>query len=152
VDPGLLMWLQTEGGLSAKEVGAGIEHQAGLLGLSEKSDDLREVLAGLDAGDEQCRLAYAVYVYRLAGEIARMAGALGGLDAIAFTGGVGEHSGPLRAAVAARLGWLGVVLDAESNESPDGVISPPGAAVGLCVIPSREDLTMAAQARAVLKR
>jgi acetate kinase len=81
-----------------------------------------------------------------------MAGALGGLDAIAFTGGVGEHSGPLRAAVAARLGWLGVVLDAESNESPDGVISPPGAAVGLCVIPSREDLTMAAQARAVLKR
>jgi acetate kinase len=152
VDPGLLMWLQTEGGLSANQVGAGIEHQAGLLGLSEKSGDLREVLAGLDAGDEQCRLAFAVYVYRLAGEIARMAGALRGLDAIAFTGGVGEHSAPLRAAVAAGLGWLGVVLDAESNESPDGVISPPDAAVGLCVIPSREDLTMAAQARAVLKR
>jgi acetate kinase len=152
VDPGLLMWLQTEGGLSAKQVGAGIEHQAGLLGLSEKSGDLREVLAGLDAGAEQCRLAFAVYVYRLAAEIARMAGALRGLDAIAFTGGVGEHSAPLRAAVAARLGWLGVVLDAESNESPDGVISPPDAAVGLCVIPSREDVTMAAQARAVLKR
>ncbi|HEY0691429.1 MAG TPA: acetate/propionate family kinase [Kribbella sp.] len=152
VDPGLLMWLQTEGGLSATQVGAGIEHQAGLLGLSEKSGDLREVLAGLDAGDERCRLAFAVYVYRLAGEIARMAAALGGLDAIAFTGGVGEHSVPLRAAVTARLGWLGVVLDAESNESADGVISPPRAAVGLVVIPSREDVTMAAQARAVLKR
>jgi acetate kinase len=151
VDPGLLMWLQTEGGLSATQVGAGIEHQAGLLGLSEKSGDLREVLAGLDAGDEHCQLAFAVYVYRLAGEVARMAGALRGLDAIAFTGGVGEHSAPLRAAVAARLGWLGVVLDAESNESA-GVISPPRAAVGLVVIPSREDVTMAAQARAVLKR
>jgi acetate kinase len=152
VDPGLLMWLQTEGGLSADQVNAGIEHHAGLLGLSEKSGDLREILSGLDAGDEHCQLAFAVYVYRLAGEVARMAGALRGLDAIAFTGGVGEHSAPLRAAVAARLGWLGVVLDTESNESPDGVISPADTAVGLCVIPSREDVTMAAQARAVLKR
>lgn len=148
VDPGLLMWLQTTGGLTAEEISEGIEHQAGLLGLSEKSGDLREVLAGLES--ESCRLAYGVYVQRMVGEIARMAASLGGLDAIAFTGGVGEHSAPLRAAVCRRLGLLGVVLDAESNERSSPVISAPGADAGLCVIPSREDLTMAAQARTVL--
>lgn len=97
------------------------------------------------------RVVHDVYVYRLAGEITRMAAALGGVDSIAFTGGVGEHSAPLRSAVCARLGWLGVVLDARSNEAPAEAISAPDAAVGLCVIPSREDLTMAAQARAVLR-
>jgi acetate kinase len=152
VDPGLLVWLQTQGGLTADEVGEGIEHQAGLLGLSEKSGDLREVLAGLDGGDDRCRLAFDVYVHRMAGEIARMSAALGGLDAIAFTGGVGEHSARLRAAVCARLAWTGGVLDAVSNESSDEVISVPGAAVGVCVIESREDLTMATQARSLLRR
>lgn len=149
VDPGLLLWLQTTGGLTAEEISDGLEHQAGLFGLSEKSGDLREVLAGMDG--EACRLAYGVYVHRLVGELARMAAALGGLDAIAFTGGVGENSAPLRAAVCRRLGWLGVVLDAESNERSAPVISAPGAPVGIGVIPSREDLTMAAQARAVLR-
>jgi acetate kinase len=151
VDPGLLVWLQTQGGLTADEVGQGIEHQSGLLGLSEKSGDLREVLAGLDGGDDRCRLAFDVYVHRMAGEIARMTAALGGLDAIAFTGGVGEHSARLRAAVCARLAWLGVVLDAGSNESSDEVISASGATVGACVIESREDLTMATQARSLLR-
>jgi acetate kinase len=150
VDPGLMLWLQTEGELTAAEVSEGISHQSGLLGLSEKSSDLREVLAGLESGDERCRLAFDVYVYRLAGQIAQMAAALGGLDAIAFTGGVGEHSAPLRAAAGARLGWLGVVLDAKSNESAEGVVSASDAAVSVCVIPSREDLTMSAQARELL--
>ncbi|WP_112238288.1 acetate/propionate family kinase [Kribbella monticola] len=150
VDPGLLLWLQTSGGLAAEEIADALEHSSGLLALSSRSGDLREVLAGVEHGDETCRLAYDVYVHRLVGEIARMAAALGGVDALVFTGGVGEHSAPLRAAVARRLDWLGIVLDAESNESSAPVISAPGAPIALCVIESREDLTMAAQAREVL--
>jgi acetate kinase len=149
VDPGLLLWLQTSGGLDAVEIGEALEHDAGLLGLSERSGDLREVLAGLEKGDEACRLAYEVYVHRLVGEITRMAAALGGLDAIAFTGGVGEHSAPLRAAVTRQLEWLGVVIDAEANESSASVISAPRG-VDVCVVEAREDLTMAAQARELL--
>jgi len=148
VDPGLLMWLQTEGGLTAEEISEALEHRSGLLGLSEKSGDLREVLGGLES--ESNRLAYEVYVYRMAGELARMAAALGGVDAIAFTGGVGEHSAPLRAAVSRRLSWLGVHLDHEHNETTAPIISAPGAPVTVAVIPSREDLTMATQARALL--
>jgi acetate kinase len=150
VDPGLLLWLQTSGGLGAAELNEALEHKSGLLGLSGRSGDLREVLAGVEDGDAACRLAYEVYVHRLVGEITRMAAALDGLDAIAFTGGVGEHSAPLRSAVIRRLGWLGVVIDAEANESSAPVISAPGNEIALCVLAAREDVTMAAQARAVL--
>jgi acetate kinase len=149
VDPGLLLWLQTSGGLTADEIGEALEHRSGLLALSGRSGDLREVLAGLENGDETCRLAYEAYVHRLVGEIARMTAALGGLDALAFTGGVGEHSVPLRAAVIRQLDWLGITLDAEGNESSAAVISAPGG-VAACVVEAREDLTMSAQARELL--
>jgi acetate kinase len=149
VDPGLLLWLQTSGGLSAEEIGEALEHRSGLLALSERSGDLREVMAGSEEGEVNCRLAYEAYVHRLVGEIARMTAALGGLDAIAFTGGVGEHSAPLRAAVSRELDWLGLTLDAEGNESASPVISAPGG-VAACVIEAREDLTMASQARELL--
>ncbi len=149
VDPGLLLWLQTSGGLSADEIGDALEHRSGLLALSRRSGDLREVVAGLEGGDADCRLAYEAYVHRLVGEIARMTAALGGLDALAFTGGVGEHSAPLRAAVIRELDWLGITLDAESNESSAPVISAAGG-VAACVLEAREDLTMAAQTRELL--
>jgi acetate kinase len=97
------------------------------------------------------RKRFGLYLHRLVGEIARMVAALGGADAIAFTGGVGEHSAPLRAAVMRRLEWLGVVVDAEANESSASVISAPDSGIATCVIEAREDLTMAAQARAVLR-
>jgi len=152
VDPGLLVWLQTGGGLTAGEIGDGIEHQAGLLGLSERSGDIREILAGRAGGDERCRLAFDVYVHRLTGEITRMAAALGGLDAIVFTGGVGEHSAQVRAAVCNRLAWLGLELHAEGNDQlvPDSIVSTPTSVIRVCVVTSREDLAMAAQARSLL--
>jgi acetate kinase len=149
VDPGLLVWLLTEGGLSAGEVGDALEHRSGLLGLSGRSGDLREVLA---TDDEAARLAFDVYVHRLAGEISRMAAALRGLDAITFTGGVGEHSAVVRQAVADRLGWLGIRLDPHRNTDaePDSVISAMPATVVASVVTSREDLEMARQATDLL--
>jgi acetate kinase len=149
VDPGLLLWLQTSAGLSAEEIGEALEQRSGLLALSGRSGDLREVVAGLEQGDAGCRLAYEAYLHRLVGEIARMTAALGGLDALAFTGGAGQHSAPVRAAVIRELGWLGLTLDAEANETSAAVISAPGG-VAACVLEAREDLTMSAQTRELL--
>lgn len=151
VDPGLLVWLLTEGGLSAEELGDGLVHRSGVLGLAG-TDDLRRVVESRGT-DQRAALAFDVYVDRLAGEIARMVVALGGLDAITFTGRVGERSAPVRAATVDRLAFLGIRIDAAGNESaePDIVISPPDAAVAACVVESREDLSMAAEARALLQ-
>ncbi|GAA1699180.1 acetate/propionate family kinase [Kribbella yunnanensis] len=149
VDPGLLLWLQTTGGLKADEIADALEHESGLLGLTG-SGDLEEILAGLH-GDRN-RLGYDVYLHRLVGEIARMVAALGGVDALVFTGGVGEHSAPVRAAACRALDWLGIVLDAEANETGAHLITATGSPVRAYVVPAREDLTMAAQARQLLDR
>jgi acetate kinase len=148
VDPGLLLWLQTVGELTVDELGDALEHRSGLLGLTDKTGDLREILA--DRDNDANRLAYAVYLHRLTGEVARMAAALHGIDALVFTGGAGEHSTRLRADACRQLGWMGVVLDPEANENGGQVISTPDSPVAAYVVPAREDLTMARQARAVL--
>jgi len=151
VDPGLLLWVQRHGGLDADATEQALETRSGLLALSERSADLREVLAGVDAGDERCRLAVDVYVHRLAAGVAAMAAALGGLDGLAFTAGVGEGSPRLRALAAQRLAFLGVELDPAANDAAaqDAVISPSDARVTTLVIGAREDLEIARQVRAL---
>ncbi|MEV5967661.1 acetate/propionate family kinase [Kribbella sp. NPDC051952] len=149
VDPGLLLWLQTNGGLTAEELGDALEHRSGLRGLTDKIGDLAEIVEASDQAAN--RLAYDVYIHRLTGEIARMVAALGGLDALVFTGGVGEHSAPVRAATCRALAWLGLVLDAKSNETAEPVITAPDSPVTAYVLPAREDLAMAAQARRLLE-
>ena len=129
VDPGLVLWLQRQGGLSTDEVEHGLEHESGLLGLAG-SGDLREVLAAADGGDENASLAYAVMVHRLRASIAAMAAALGRLDGLVFTGGAGEKSERLRADACRDLLVLG---DARIE-----------------VVEAREDLEMARQARELL--
>ena len=152
VDPGLVIWLLLQGGLRADEVGDALEHRSGLLALSETSADMRDVVEARDRGDSRAELAFDTYVHRLTGEIARMVAALNGVDAITFTGGVGEHSVAVRYETCARLSWLGVRLDPDRNESvePDAVLSTRPSTVDVCVVTSREDLEMARQARELL--
>jgi len=152
VDPGLLTWLLTDGRLTVAEVAAGLEHSAGLAGLSGlPSGDVLDVQRAAAAGDQAARLALEVYVHRLRREIAAMTAALGGLDVLLFTGGIGEHNDAVRSAAAAGLGYLGVRLDpARNRASADAEISHPEAAVRSFVITAREDLEMAAQTRALL--
>lgn len=144
VDPGLVLWL-LDGRLTLGEGADGLEHRSGLAGLAG-SGDLRDVLAGGH------RDALDVYVHRLAREAAGMVAALGRLDALVFTGGVGEHSPEVRAATVARLAFLGVALDQAANEScrPDADLTAPGATASVLVAASREDLEIARQVRAVL--
>jgi len=141
VDPGLVLWLQTQGGMTAAEVADGLERKSGLAGLSGTSGDLREIPAG--------SLAVDVYVHRLRREIVGMVAALGGIDVLVFTGGVGEHQPAIRAAAATGLAFLGIALDVEANAAStgDGEISSDGAAVRTVVVTSREDVEIARQVR-----
>jgi acetate kinase len=148
VDPGLLLWLLREGSMSAAELETGIEHRSGLLGLSGTAD-MRVLLA---RDDDRARTALAVYLHRLRAAIASMAAAMDGLDALAFTGRVGERAPSIRAATVAHLGFLGVDLDEAQNATgtPDVDVSAPGSAARVLVIEAREDAEIARQVRELL--
>jgi acetate kinase len=151
VDPGLVLWLVRREGLSGDDVSEALERHSGLLGLAG-TEDMREVLAACRRGEPDARLALDVYVHRLAAGVASMVAALGGLDVLLFTGGVGEHAAEVRAAAAERLGFLGVGVDAAANADArrDADVSAPGAGVRTLVITAREDLEIARQVRRVL--
>jgi acetate kinase len=148
VDPGLVLWLQQHEGLDAATIAEALEHDSGLKGLSGTAD-LREVLSRDDA---DATLALEAYMHRLCAGVAAMAAALGGLDALVFTGGVGEHAPEVRRRAAEGLAFLGVAIDPTKNADaePDLEIGAPGAAVATHVVAAREDREIARQVRAVL--
>jgi acetate kinase len=148
VDPGALLYLLRHH-LSVDELDRALEHESGLAGLSGLSGDVRELEAS-DAAASQ--LALAVFTYRVAKAVAAMGVALGGLDALVFTAGVGEHSAFVRKEVCARLGFLGIELDAGANASvrPDATVSTGESTVRVVVVEAREDLVAARAAREVL--
>jgi acetate kinase len=152
VDPGLLLWLIQHEGVPAGEVAEVLERRSGLTGLAGTAD-MREVLARAEDGHEAAGLALAVYVHRLRASIAAMTAALGGLDALVFTGGVGERAAAVRGATVSGLGFLGAELDAARNEAAgdeDADLSPPAARAHVLLVHAREDLEIARQVRATL--
>jgi acetate kinase len=153
IDPGLLLWLLEHTGMSEHDLADALEHESGLLGLAGTAD-MRVVLARAGEGDAPAALALEVYLHRLRAGIGAMAAALGGLDALVFTGGVGEHAPAIRARALDGLGFLGLAIDASRNRAPEGDadVSFDGAAARTLVIAAREDLEIAREARAVLAR
>lgn len=153
VDPGLVLWLQRRGGLSAEQVEHGLDREAGLLGLSGTSAGMREVVSAAEAGDARAGLALDVYVHRLVRSVGAMTASAGGIDALVFTGGVGENAALVRRRCCTALGHLGVVLDDDRNGviGGEGVVSAAGSAVAVAVVTAREDLQIAAEVRAVLR-
>lgn len=151
IDPGLLLWVQRRGDVGAEEMEQELEREAGLFGLSGHSD-MREILAGIDAGDRGCQLALDVYLHHLVAAVAAMAAAMGGIDALVFTGGVGEHAPRVRADSCEALAFLGIVLDQKANAktNSDGLLTRQGAGAAVVVVTAREDLEIAAQVRATL--
>jgi len=149
VDPGLILWLQEHAGTPAQELAATLEYRSGLMGLAG-TPDMREVIARAAAGDQDAILGFDTYIHRLRAGIASMAAAMNGLDALAFTGGVGENSPEVRAAAGAGLTFLGVAIEPAPNEQPTGdeIISAGGPAITL--VKAREDLEIAHQVRGVL--
>jgi len=141
IDPGVLFYLMRAEGLSGEEVDRLVNEESGLLGLAGLgTHDMRDILAAAERGEERPRLALAVYTYRIRKYIGAYAAALGGLDAVVFTAGVGENSGLIRQMVCEGLGFLGLELDPEANERNDTVITTPDSPVAVLVIPTDEEV------------
>lgn len=153
VDPGLVLWLQQEVGLSVDEVADALEERSGLLGLAG-TKDMAAVLAAAGRGEQRACLALEVYLHRLAAGVASMAAALGGLDVLVFTGGVGERSAEVRARAVDRLAFLGVQVDGAANADARGDVdvSAPHAPASTLVVAAREDVEIARGVRAALGR
>ena len=153
VDPGLVLWLEEHAGMPPAELASTLEHRSGLLGLAGTAD-MREVLAASAVGEKSARLALDVYVHRVRAGVASMAAAMGGVDAVVFTGGVGENAPEVRRLVAEGLSFLGLQVDSEHNEASSPVdrdISSRDAPVRALVVAAREDLEIARQVRSVLR-
>jgi acetate kinase len=148
VDPGLLLHLLASG-ISRDELAAGLNQRSGLLGMTGLTG-LREVERAARAGEERAQLALDVLVRGVSGAVAAMTTALGGLGALVFSAGAGEHSPLLRADVCARLGHLGVALDAAANERGDERIDATAAPVAVLVVPAGEEIVVARQTQRLL--
>ena len=150
IDPGLVLFLLRQGFANLDELERCLQHESGLLALSELSPHVHELEAAEAAGDEKARLALAIYARRIAQRIAAAAVALDGLDAIVFTGGAGERSPRLRARVCAQLGFLGVELDEAANAGGESEVGAPDAPVRVVVVQSREDVVIARAVRELI--
>ena len=145
VDPGALLWVARQDGMTPGAMDADLSRRSGLLGLSGASGEMRAVLEAADGGDPNSRTALDVYLHRLRAGVAAMAAAMGGLDALVFTGGVGENAAPIRERCCRGLGFLGVELDEAANRtaSPDAdVTARGGRKVSVLVVKAREDLAI----------
>jgi acetate kinase len=145
VDPGILTYLMRQGKLKAQGIDDLLNQESGLLGVSGISSDMREVEAAIQQGHVRAKLAFDIYVHRLQAGIGAMAAVLGGIDALVFTGGVGEHSVEMRNATCSQLGFLGVRLDlgANAHRTADQDIATADSPVRVLVIRAQEDWAIA---------
>ncbi len=148
IDPGVLLYLITEKGMSPEALEALLYRESGLKGMSGISNDMRE----LERSDApSAALAIDYFVYRIGLNAGMLAAALGGLDAFVFTAGIGENSTNIRARVAEKLSWLGVAFDPRANAERKSLISQPESRVGLYVVPTDEELMVARHTLSLLK-
>ena len=151
VDPGALLYLERHAGISEPELTDALDRSGGLLALAG-TGDMREILKRIEDGDDHAELAFDVYIHRLRALIASMAAAMNGLEALVFTGGVGENAAPVRAAAVGGLRFLGLEIDPalNSNAGADANIAASGAAVPTLVVKARESVEVAREVRRVL--
>jgi len=147
LDPGVVLYLMQERRLSAKDIETLLYKKSGLLGISGVSNDMRDLL---ESKAPRARLAVDYFVFRVARETAALASALGGIDGVVFTAGIGERSVEIRRRVCEGLAWLGVELDAAANERGGPRISRAGSRGSARVVPTHEELMIARHARELL--
>jgi acetate kinase len=140
LDPGVVLYLMQEKGMTATEVSDLLYNQSGLFGVSGVSDDMRTLLASTDPHAAQ---AVALFVYRISRELGSLAAALGGLDALVFTAGIGEHAPEIRRRVCEEAAWFGVHFDKQANAAGGPRLTITGSKASAWVIPTDEDLMIA---------
>lgn len=148
VDPGVLFYLMHEKGMTSVEVENMLYRESGLLGISEISNDMRTLL---DSHDPRARAAIEQFVYRAALEVGALAAALEGIDALIFTGGIGEHAQPVRTMICEKLAWLGIELDPDANAGNAARISAAASRVSVCIIPTDEEMVIARHTHRLLQ-
>jgi acetate kinase len=151
LDPGVIVYLLREKGMTPDEVNRLINHRAGLLGISGISADMRDLL-DREVVHGEAALAVEIFCYQARKFIGALAAALGGVDTLVFTGGIGEHSSAIRSRICASLGFLGVRLDPDSNEKSSAVISARDSRVTVRVLETNEELMIARHTRDMLER
>jgi acetate kinase len=149
IDPGVVLYLQQDKGLSAAEVYDLLYRKSGLLGLSGVSHDMRLLEA---SGHPHARQAIDYFVYRARRELGAMAAVLGGIDLVAFTGGIGENSATIRARICSGMDWLGIRLDEAANRSGATAIAARESAVAVYVVATDEERVIARHTHALLER
>jgi acetate kinase len=147
LDPGVVLYLMQEKGMTAAEVSDLLYNESGLFGVSGVSDDMRVLLASENSSAKE---AVALFVYRIGRELGSMAAALGGIDALVFTAGIGEHAAEIRRRVCDGATWLGVELNQSVNLSGGASITRTGSRTSAWVIPTDEDLMIARHVWALL--
>jgi acetate kinase len=148
LDPGVLLYLMDSRGLGARALEEMLYHRSGLLGVSALSSDMRELLG---SSDPRAREAIDLFVYRIARELGSMAAALGGLDALVFTGGIGENAAAIRHRVCSEAEWLGVEIDEDANRAGGPRISPLDSRASAWVVRTDENRMIAQHVRELLR-
>ena len=154
IDPGVILHVMREHHVSVSRMDRLLNHESGLLGVSRVSADMRHVQQAAQSGNDRAKLAIEMYVHRVRQAIAAMATSMAGLDALVFTGGIGEHAGEVRQAVCAPLEFLGIKLSEQLNDTsqPDSQISDVASQIPVFIIAAREDLMLAREASALLEK
>lgn len=153
VDPATVFYLNRVADMSIDEIDTMMNKQSGLLAVSAKSSDSRDIEEGMNEGDEKCAMAMEMFYYRTSQLFAEMAASMEGVDTMVFTAGIGENSVTMRAGVAERLGWMGVKIDPELNKirsDKPRVISTPDSKIRVLVVPTNEELMIALDVEALL--
>jgi acetate kinase len=148
LDPGVVLYLMDQRGMDARAIEKLLYHQSGLLGISGVSSDMRTLLGSTEP---RARLAIDLYCYRIRREIGALAAALGGLDALVFTAGIGENSAAIRARVLDDAAWLGVERDAAANEAGGPLLTGRDSRVLGLALPTDEELMIASHTRSVIR-
>ena len=146
LDPGVILYLLDQEGMSSKQITHLLYEESGLFGVSGTSDDMRELLA---SDKPHAAEAVELFVYRIVRELGSLVAALRGLDALVFTGGIGEHSSEIRARVCRQAAWLGFILDKHANDAGGPTISKDGSPVSLLALPTNEEYVIARHTHAL---
>ena len=156
IDPGLVFHFNRELGISLEEYERIIYYESGLLGISGVGNDMRVITEAAEQGNERAQLAMDMFAYMVKKYVGAYAAAMGGINCLIFTAGIGENSPPIRRMVCEDMAFLGIQLDPECNEEAVGgremVISPPGAACSVVVIPTNEEKMIAIDTRRLASR
>ncbi len=144
IDPGILLYLLRSKGMDVEKLNTALNKQSGLLGISGKHSDMRQIVESANIGDENAKLAMEIFAYKARQSIGQLSASMGGIDLLVFTGGIGENATEIRGLICKDLEFLGLNLDHDLNENckPDTCISTPDSKNLIYVIKTQEELMM----------